>query len=241
MTVSLDDGQFAAVHSTPVFGETPFISLRLDWQESTYEDERFPVDHAAGLSIGLMDVGGYRQTDETIRVNSPIRRDDYQFLLTDGSLSPLFILKDSEGKVVFNQFNATGEEDTFDIPATGLTVYTRFFPDMYKEGDNYGTRSRELKNPAFGIKVTKKEDPFRDIWRGVLKKGEGAEFNSMTLEFSDLKPVVTIQVSKDPTYYGIYAGWALIVGGLILRYAPLFVKVKGVKNKQEGLRQGIKV
>ncbi|MHC4278131.1 MAG: cytochrome c biogenesis protein ResB [Planctomycetota bacterium] len=245
MTVNMEDGQFATVHSTPTFAEIPFISLRLDWQENRYEDGRFPVDYAAGLSIGLMDVGVYRQTKETIRVNSPIRKEGYQFLLTHGSLSPLFVLIDRERKVVFNRFvnvsNATDQEDSFEIPEAGLTVYTRFFPDMFKEGDNYGTRSRELKNPAFGIKVTTKKDPFRDTWRGVLKKGERAEFNGMTLEFTDLKPVIIIQVAKDPTYYGIYAGWALIVMGLLVRYSPVFVQEKGVKNSEEEVREVLKV
>jgi cytochrome c biogenesis protein ResB len=238
MNVNLEDGQFAAIHSTPVLEEIPFISLKLDWQETQYEDGRFPVDHAAGLSIGLMDGDGFRQTDEKIRVNSPIWKDGYQFLLTSGSLSPRFVLRDREGEAVFNRFvnvsNATDQEDTFEIPGTGLTIYTRFFPDMLKKGDNYGTRSRELKNPAFGIKVTTKKDPFRNIWRGVLKKGEKGEFRGMTLEFADLKPVVTLEVMKDPTYYGIFAGWALIVAGLMVRYLPIGILGIVIKKGQHG-------
>jgi hypothetical protein len=154
-------------------------------------------------------------------------------------------LKDRNGNVIFNKFvpvsNITNQEDAFDIFGAGLTVYTRFFPDMYKEGEKYGTRSRELKNPAFGIKVTTKKDPFRDTWRGVLKKGERTEFNGMTLELADLKPVVTLQIAKDPTYYGIYAGWALIVMGLLVRYSPVFVQGKGGKNSEEEVREVLKV
>jgi cytochrome c biogenesis protein ResB len=245
ITVNILDEEFVGIHSTPVWGEVPFISLKLDWQETQYEDGRFPVDHAAGLSIGLMDGDGFRQTDETIRVNNPIRKEGYQFMLESGGLSPMFVLRDREANVHFKQFvnvsNLTGQEDTFEIPEGGLTVYTRFFPDIYKEGDNYGTRSREPKNPAFGIKVTTKKDPFTDIWRGVLKTGERAEFGGMTLEFKDLKPVVTLQVAKDPTYYGIYAGWALIVAGLLVRYVPVLVQGKEVKNNERKIGQGIRI
>ncbi|MHC4278309.1 MAG: cytochrome c biogenesis protein ResB, partial [Planctomycetota bacterium] len=218
MAVNLDDGQFTTVHSTPAFTEVPFINLRLDWQENSYEDGWFPVDYAAGLSLGFMGTDGYRRTDEIIRVNSPLRKKGYQFMFESGNLAPLFILKDAKGDILFKKYenlsDKTEVEDTFNIPEAGLTVYTRFFPDMYREGGKYGTRSLELKNPAFGIKVTTKEDPFMDIWSGVLKKGERAEFGGMTLELKDLKPVVILKVIKDPTYYGIFAGWLLIIVGL---------------------------
>ena len=54
-------------------------------------------------------------------------------------------------------------------------------------------------------------------------------FDGLTLEFADVKPVVTVQVVKDPTYSGIYAGWLLIVAGLVIRYAPFLTGKKDVK------------
>jgi cytochrome c biogenesis protein ResB len=236
--VNLEDEQFSTVHSIPVFGEIPFISLRLDWQESTYEDKRFAVDHAAGLTVGMIEGDSFKQSIETIRVNSPVRKGGHQLLLDRGKHSPLFVLKDLEGRVIFNRYvdvsNVTNQEDTFEIPSAGLTIYTRYFPDVFKEGDNYGTRSREPKNPAFGIRVESMKDPFRDTWGGVLKTREKAEFDGMTLEFADLKPVVILQVMKDPTYWGIFVGWALIVAGLTVRYLPFewmgkWKKIRGIK------------
>jgi cytochrome c biogenesis protein ResB len=236
--VNLEDEQFSTVHSIPVFGGIPFISLRLDWQESRFEKEWFAVDHAAGLTVGIMDGGGYKQTNETIRVNAPVKKDGYQFMMSSGSRAPLFVLTDSAGEVVFDRFvnasSSTDQEASFDIPVAGLTVYMRYFPDVYKEGDNYGTLSMEHKNPAFGIRVESRKDPFRDTWGGVLKTREKAEFDGMTLEFADLKPVVTLQIMKDPTYWGIFVGWALIVAGLTVRYLPFewmgkWKKIRGIK------------
>lgn len=246
LTVTLEEEEeLVSINSTPLWKEIPFIFLRLDSHETYYENKWFPVDYAASLIIGIMEKDGYSQTKETLRINSPIRKNGYQFLYQHGSVAPLFILRGMKDDVIFNKFvpvaNLTDQEDTFHIPAAGLTVYARFFPDMYKEGGRYGTRSKKLKNPAFGLKVTKKEDPFRDIWRGVLKKGEGAEFSGMTLEFADLKPVVTIQVSKDPTYYGIYAGWVLIVAGLLLRYSPVLARGKRVENSKGELREEVEI
>ena len=223
--VSLADEKFVSIDSAPTFGEIPFMFLMLDWQETSYKDGKFPVDYAAGLEIRLMESNAYISSDEVIRVNSPIRKNGYSFLLVSGSHAPLFVVAGKDGKIIFNRFarvsNNTSVEDTLAIPDTGIILRTRFFPDMFSEGGKYGTRSMELKNPAFGIKVSTKDDPLHDIWRGVLQKGAKAEFNGLTLEFAEMRPVVTVQVAKDPTYWGIFAGWLVIITGLLLRYAPI--------------------
>lgn len=233
MTVNMLNGDFVSVDSTSFMGEIPFISMRLEWQKSQYKGGWLPTDHSAGLKIGYMEGNSFRTVNETIGINSPIKKNGYEFLLDRGNLSPLFILKDTEGKILFNQFadlsNETGAEDTFEIPKRDLTVYTRFFPDVFKEDGKYKTLSKNPDNPAFGLRIGKKDDPFKDIWKGVLKPGEKAEFNSMTLEFADLRPVVTIRISKDPTYWGIMAGWILIVAGLVVRYIPFLARKKDVK------------
>jgi cytochrome c biogenesis protein ResB len=238
VTVNIEDKFLAHIRSNPVVGEVPFVNFRLDWLERRYEEGLYPVEYVAGLSIGFMEEDGYKNSYETIRINEPVMQNGYQFLYHDGRLSPMFVLRNDKGEVVFRRFadlsNKSSVEDSFKIPEAGLTVYTRFFPEIYREGGKYGTRSIEPKNPAFGIKVTTKEDPFRDIWSGVLKKGERAEFGGMTLEFKDLKPVVILRVIKDPTYYGIFTGWVLIVAGLMVRYLPVGILGIVIKKGQHG-------
>ncbi|MBI3755355.1 MAG: cytochrome c biogenesis protein ResB [Deltaproteobacteria bacterium] len=223
MTVNMDD-KFVNINSMPIMGEIPNFFLRLDWQKDQYKDGWLPIDHSAGLKISHIEGNSFRTVDETIRVNSPVKKNGYEFLLANASLSPLFVLKNREGDILFNQFvnisNKTSAEDKFEIPERGLTVLTRFFPDMFKQGNKYSTRSKNPDNPAFGLRVVSNDAPFKDIWKGVLKPGEKVEFSGMILEFAELKPVVIIQVVKDPTYYGIFAGWVLIVAGLAARYLP---------------------
>lgn len=224
ITVNMLNDKFVNINSMPLRGEIPFISMMLDWQKNQYKDGWFPTDYSAGLKISYMEENSFKTVHETVRVNSPIKKNGYEFLLARGSLSPLFVLKDKEGNILFKQFanvsNETSTEDKFEIPEKGLTVYARFFSDVFKEGGKYRTLSKNPDNPAFGLRITAKEDPFKDIWKGVLKVGEKAEFNGMTFEFADLKSVVIIQIVKDPTYYGILTGWLLIICGLILRYLP---------------------
>lgn len=238
MTVNMLNEDFININSMPLRGEIPFISMRLDWQKSQYKDGWLPVNHSAGLEIGYIQGNSFETVHETLSINSPVKKNGYEFLLTSGSLSPLFILKNREEGILFNQFVnisiETSAEDRFEIPEKGLTVYTRFFPDLFEQRGKYGTLSKNLNNPAFGLRVVSNDAPFKDIWKGVLKPGEKAEFNGMTLEFADLKPVVIIQVVKDPTYWGIVAGWVLIVMGLLLKYIPV-KKISVVYRKDWGV------
>lgn len=225
--VSIDNNDFSIIHNEPLgFKEKPFINIKLEDFETTYADERFPVEHTATVSIGILGSQGYRSFKEKIEVNRPFIYDGYSFLFESGGYAPRFILRDEDGNTVFNRFirhsNDIKNEDVFYMEEAGLTLYLRFFPDVFREGTKYGNRSPVPKNPAFGIKILRRDDPFKDVWKGVLKKGEMARFGGMTLEFSDIRPYVMIQVVRDPSYWGIFVGWVFIVGGLLIRYLPVW-------------------
>ena len=221
VTINLSGDDFVTVKSVPRLGELPFLLLTLQWQESRYEDGFKPVAHSAGLHISYMEGDTMKSIEDTVAINSPVDAAGYKFLLIGGQHSPSFILRQDDD-ILFNNFvkvtNVTEEEGSFNVEDAGITVYTRFFPDMYEEDGRYGTRSLELNNPAFGIRVSTKEEPFSDVWKGILKVGDSADFGSYTLEFTDIKPVVAVKVIKDPSYYGILVGWLLLVSGLLMRY-----------------------
>jgi len=223
--VSIDNKDLSTIHEKPLgMRENPFINLKLDDFEAKYADERFPVKYIANVDIDIMGDDGYRSLNDKIEINRPVIYDGYSFLLERGGYSPLLILKDKNEKVLFNGYvklsNSITTEDVFDIAEAGLTLYTRFFPDMYREGNKVGSRSPVIKNPAFGIRIVQRENPFKDIWRGVLKEGETARFDDLILEFADLRAYVVVQIIKDPTYWGIVAGWILIMIGLTVKYFP---------------------
>lgn len=225
MDASLEDSESVEVYERPLLGERrPILSFLLKGYEERYEDGVFPVDYVALLSIGYMDGRGYRTVERAVRINQPIEIMGYRFLFESGGWTPLFRLMKG-GKVIFNRYvllsNDTAQEDSFRIEEAGLEIYTRFFPDMFREGSKVGTRSRVVRNPAFGIKIARDENPFVDIYRGVLKKGEKLKVDGMTFEFVDLKPFVVIQMVRDPLYYFVFTGWGMGILGLLLRYGPV--------------------
>lgn len=187
--VATDDKRFFAIHENSLGqGKRPFINLMLNDFETRYTDERFPVEYTANISIGILNDESYHNFKENIEVNRPLIYDGYSFLLERGRYSPHLILRDKNGDFLFNGHvdisNKIEPEDKFDVPKTDITLYTRFFPDMHREGNKIGSRSLVPKNPAFGIKIVKRDEPFKDIWRGVLKKGEEVKFDNMTLDYN---------------------------------------------------------
>src|SRR3972149_2968164 len=238
VSVTLDDKSFVAVYEDRLHsGGRPFVNLKLNEMEAKYAEEQFPVEYIADITIGIIDKDGYRNLTDKIRINKPFNYDGYNILFENSGYSPRFVLKDRDGGVIFNSYinlsNNIKSEDVFYIKEAGLTLYTRFFPDVFREGNKAGSRSPMTRNPAFGIKVVKRDSPFADVWKGILKKGESARFDNMTLEFADLKPYVVIKVVKDPTYWGIFAGWILIILGLLIRYMPMVKQLKTISNNQQ--------
>lgn len=238
VSVTLDDKSFVAVYEDRLdSGGRPFVNLKLNEFEAKYAEEQFPVEYIADITIGIIDKDGYRNLTDKIRINKPFNYDGYNILFENSGYSPRFVLKDRDGGVIFNSYinlsNNIKSEDVFYIKEAGLTLYTRFFPDVFREGTKAGSRSPMTRNPAFGIKVVKRNSPFTDAWKGILKKGESARFDNMTLEFADLKPYVVIKVVKDPTYWGIFAGWILIILGLLIRYMPMVKQLQTISNNQQ--------
>ena len=238
VSVTLDDKSFVAVYEDRLHSVgRPFVNLKLNEFEAKYAEEQFPVEYIADITIGIIDKDGYRNLTDKIRINKPFNYDGYNILFENSGYSPRFVLKDRDGGVIFNSYinlsNNIKSEDVFYIKEAGLTLYTRFFPDLFREGTKAGSRSPMTRNPAFGIKVVKRNSPFTDAWKGILKKGESARFDNMTLEFADLKPYVVIKVVKDPTYWGIFAGWILIILGLLIRYMPMVKQLQTISNNQQ--------
>ena len=54
----------------------------------------------------------------------------------------------------------------------------------------------------------------------MLRVGEYGEFDGLRLEFAELKPVVEVEITEDPSYPLVFGGWIMVVFGLLIRYIP---------------------
>jgi cytochrome c biogenesis protein ResB len=222
-TISMDS-ELSTVLLSSEFATPPVMNIRLNSYKSTYEEGIYVVDHKAFLTIGYMDGAGFKTIDDVISINSTLWCGPYQLMLELLYQSPQFILTDSKGDVVFNEnvkiSNRPSWEDSFEIKQAGLTIHTRFFPDIVKDGTTFTSRSPELNNPAIGIRVVQKKNPFTDAASVVLKLGEDVAFDGYNLQFKELVPFVTIKIMRDPSYWVFIVGWLMLVLGLVIRYIP---------------------
>ena len=145
VSVTLDDKSFVAVYEDRLHsGGRPFVNLKLNEFEAKYAEEQFPVEYIADITIGIIDKDGYRNLTDKIRINKPFNYDGYNILFENSGYSPRFVLKDRDGGVIFNSYinlsNNIKSEDVFYIKEAGLTLYTRFFPDVFREGTKAGSR-----------------------------------------------------------------------------------------------------
>ncbi len=224
MVIGMEDREAVEIYERPFLGGAPpLFSFLLRGYRERYEEGMYPVEYTAMLSVGYMDGDRYRTEEKRIRINEPVDLGGYRFLFESSGWAPLFRLR-RDGEVLFERYiflvSITEEEDSFKIDSAGLEVFTRFFPDLFMEDGKVGTRSRVVRNPAFGIKIAREEAPFVDIYRGVLRPGEVAEVDGMRLEFVDLRPFVVLLMVRDPLYPVVFAGWGLGVVGLLFRYGP---------------------
>ena len=226
LPVVVDGSAFATEFSIPFMQEAPFIKMTLDWQDSTFEDIEFAVDHSAGLTIGLIEGNEYKETEETISINEPVWRNGFQFLLRGGGFVYLPYIEDEEGNQVYNEYRRANldviTEDVITVENLGFEFHVRLFPDMIFEDGKYSSKSREVLNPALGVRIVDLAKPFEDHWKGIVRFDEKIDTGKYIFRFADVRPFISVEILKDPSYYGIIIGWLLIVIGLLMRY--LFVK-----------------
>lgn len=223
--VVVDGSNFTTIYSVPIFQEAPFIKITLDWQDSTFSEGSYAIDHAAGLIVGLINEKGYSENDFKIQINKPVSLEGFQFLLRGGGFVYMLVIEDSEGNLLFGDHRKAMDNlqvDVFKLKDSAFEFNVRFFPDLIIEDGKYGSKSKEAIKPALGVSIVDTAKPFDDAWTGVLKFNESASYGGLKFRFIDVRPYVSIEILKDPSYYGIIAGWLLIVLGLLMRY--LFVK-----------------
>lgn len=223
ITRNLLNEESVTFHSEPLFAKPPLLTIRLDNLVSEFVDGKYSVGREATLTLGSEDDGIYKYETKTVSINKPIKFNFYNILLTNGGMSPLFVIRNAEGKVVYKRFvnvsNSTAIEDYVEIANTSVKIYTRYFPDLVKTESGYSTKTLLNNNPAFGIRIVSDNAPFTNMYAGVLKIGGKAKFSGgLTFEIEDLKPFIEVVIIRDLTYYSVFVGLLLTFIGLIVRF-----------------------
>ncbi len=168
----------------------------------------------------------------TVRLSQPLRINGARITISGIGFSPMYLLKDKTGMeldagyVRMNIF-PPGAEDHFKIPGYPYKIYVSFYPDYEIKDGKIATRSMNLVNPAFHIKVFRNKVLSYD---GLLKPGDEASYGDLKLSFPGLKYWGMFRIVRNPGFTFIWIAFILFGGGLIWRI--LFYRIEVAVMKE---------
>jgi len=207
--------QFRVTKDAKIMRALPPIYFRVDEVLLSYEQ-----DQRADLFASLTILYKGEEKVERIGINQPARRDHVTLLVSNAGISPLFRIRSlSDGQELdgawFSLNVLDGLEDRFQFdPKADLVFRARFFPDYVRTGKVETSRSKELRNPAFFLRVEQGE---RTIAEGTILMGQALVFGERMIEFADMRLWAEVQLVREIGPAPLVAGFALAVVGLVMR------------------------
>lgn len=204
-------GEYSFIKSSPL-ALTPNISFSLEklsprfWKERLlFTDLKADLSYAKGVGSAWM--------------GSPLKVDNARITINDIGITPMYVLKNSDGKVIDSAFVnlaafVPGSEDHFQLPGFPHLVFISFYPDHEVKGGKVTTRSMELRNPAYFLRV------FRGrllVYSGLLRLDEEADFEGLKLSFPEMRYWGEFRIVKDPGFIFIWIAFIFLGTGLIWR------------------------
>jgi cytochrome c biogenesis protein ResB len=214
--IRLTEDNFEYIQRMPFSLTLPDFSFRFNKFSSEYVDEKNPTDYTADFDITDLKTGTKRK--KIFKINDPFKYKGIDFLMIRQGYSPNFILYEND-RPVFNAVIALefdhNYRDSFDIKERGLRVVAQFFPDMARneEGRVY-TKTFRPNNPHFGLVIHQQG---KQVFKGLIAKGEGGTFGPYRIVFNDLRHWITLNLVRE-TGIGFFFVCAMIgLGGIVVR------------------------
>lgn len=161
----------------------------------------------------------YNDNRGSLWMSSPISIGGGDVTIQGIGLTPRYVLKDKEGRVLdIGDVNLAvfipGSEDHFKIPGFPHQIFLSFYPDYEIRGGNVINRSMNVNNPAYAVKI------FRgriQVFSGLVKPGEEAKFENLSLSFPEFRYWGDFRIVKDPGFIYVWMAFILFGTGLIWR------------------------
>lgn len=208
-----DIERFKVIDNPKIFPSLPDLGIIVESVSPSYEG-------ATGTDLDVaLKIRYLKETfDAVAKINEPVRRGPISILPHAIGISPLFVLKKGGGAVVSGGYFALnvlkGKEDSFQFPDLPYTVALRFYPDFIEEGGVPSSRTQEIRNPVFHVRV---QDGGKVLYEGLRRPGENARFDGLELSFSELRYWVDFLVVREYGTTPLAAGFVLGATGLVLR------------------------
>lgn len=213
---------YRTIKEAPLFGQNhQGFQVRLDKIYLTLDKDGQPTDWSSDLVV--LD-GGEEVKRHHVVANSPLTYKGFVFYQTPRySFSPLFILRDSDGNVLYNAYVSLSLvekrrpefKDSFSIPGTPLKVKVQFYPDAVLVGKQLETKSFIPKKPALDLEVKAGKER---VFKGPVWLNQSAEFLGLRLTFTGFRYWADFLVVRDLGIPIVFAGFWVALFGIVWRF-----------------------
>lgn len=209
-----DMRQFWKITREPkVLKEIPSFGIMLDKVTPHYEKAV-----ATGLEVNMRFRAGGHEEKATVGVNQPVKRGSIAILSQRIGVSPLFVLRNEEGKTLDGGYISLnvlhGEEDSFEFPDAPYRFFVRFYPDYAVEDGAEFTRSMNMRNPVARIKVA---GPAGKVKEQAVPMGGALQIDGFSVAFEDVRYWVDFLVIREYGTIPLSIGFLMGAIGLVMR------------------------
>lgn len=208
-TVPLREGFISYAGNKP--SGLPPVNISAHNLKGVYEKGKYKVDFGGRMKI----TGAGFEKEYGFSVNKPVNFMGYQFTFHEFGFSPRVIISNKEGVIFDYSLNLRHPEegDKFELQK-GKRLFVLFFPDFIRQADKIGSKSMDTNNPVLLVKLFEGD---RQVYKGLLRKGEKTLSEEYTIEFADIKNWGNFIVVKDLGIPVIIMGFLVGITGLFLR------------------------
>lgn len=209
-----DIKQFRTIRNDPkIFHALPELGIKLLKVIPSYEGSV-----GTGLAVS-MKVQYFSETVNAVtRVNEPFRKGAVSILPESTGISPLFILRKKGGEELqggyFSLYVLKGQEDSFQLPDSPYVTYVQFYPDFAEEGGKPFTKSFEMRNPVFHLRIKEKG---RVLYDGFRRVGEWAAFDGLELSCREIRHWADLLIVREYGTVPLFIGFFVGAIGLVMR------------------------
>jgi hypothetical protein len=227
-SVAVGEGELFDLHATPFLSTNlpPEAGVPSDLPPLRFQLEQIEV-RTEGTEVRQLEAtfSAPEGAPTPVGINRPYRRGPYQVLVRGLGYMPAWVIVDERGRmrqgawVKLVPFPLQAE-DSFPLGPHGSTARVRFLPDYEADGKRHRTRSHELRNPRFEVRL---ESGGQRVYEGLLEPDQRVPFRARREFFflPEIRRYAVLDVIEERSHELIFALLAVMIAGLVIRYARI--------------------
>lgn len=161
----------------------------------------------------------HRGGREIAKLSSAVQVGDAAVTIAGYGYVPKYVLKDKAGQIldeanVILSIFAPGSEDSFQVRGYPHKIFVSFYPDHAIVNGKIVTQSMNPVNPAYSLRIFRGRIP---VYTGIVKPGEVAEYDGMSLSFPSYVKSADFQIVSNPGHPFIWIAFIMMGAGLVWR------------------------